>query len=521
MSETVEEKPRVGRNVAVALITQLLSWALTFAVTLVMPRYLGDVGLGQLTFAGSFAAICMVAVPLGTSSVLIRDVVKDNSRTGELLRTALLIRLPLSVLAVIVATLFVRFWNPTPEVRLLVLVTAIVGIVDTINDLFGAALAGRERLPLLYGANLADRFLTTAITLLLVFFHAPLWMFAGAGICTLVGLALRAYLLRKDLLSATVRFTREEWETTIRRAKVMIHEGWPFLGWNVFRILYGYTDPLVLQAMVKQAEVGWYALAFRLVGTSLFIPTAIMGSVQPTLTRLFYSDRPGFLRLSERITTLLIIIGMPLSCILMLLPGYMLWILHYPPSFTGCIAVIQWGGVASLLYYIATAVGTIVVAANGQKSMMNASFLACFLGPLGCVVGTYLGQRFLDNGAAGAMASDVFLEIFLIQRYLVSLGIPEVQNQLLRTLWRCFLAVIPMAVIVYVGTLFFPAIDGWQSVLAISAITVLGLVIYTVICLLLGTVDSDLIRMLMDKMGIRGSAAITVMNRLNTGRQNG
>ena len=62
---------RLVRNILVSLGTQLISWSLTFAVLLYLPRYVGDAGLGKLSFAAAFVSVFGVLVPLGTSQVLI------------------------------------------------------------------------------------------------------------------------------------------------------------------------------------------------------------------------------------------------------------------------------------------------------------------------------------------------------------------------------------------------------------------------------------------------------------------
>src|SRR5262249_7776364 len=85
----------LARNVLVPLATQPRSWAVTFVVTLSLPRYVGDTGLGKLAFATSFVAIFGVLVPLGTSNVLVKEVARDRDRAGELLAAAFLLRFPL------------------------------------------------------------------------------------------------------------------------------------------------------------------------------------------------------------------------------------------------------------------------------------------------------------------------------------------------------------------------------------------------------------------------------------------
>ena len=107
------------------LVTQLLSWGLTFAVTYYLPGYVGDAGLGSLAFAASFATLFGVVVPLGTSTLLVKEIARDRARTGELILAALALRLPLAALMTGLAVLAVRLLGYPEQTRLLVLVSAL------------------------------------------------------------------------------------------------------------------------------------------------------------------------------------------------------------------------------------------------------------------------------------------------------------------------------------------------------------------------------------------------------------
>ena len=91
---------RVARNVLTTLAAQVVSWAMSFGVMIVVTRYVGASGLGALTLAGSFAGVFGIGMALGTSTVLTRDIARDPSRTAELTGAALALRLPLGLLCI-------------------------------------------------------------------------------------------------------------------------------------------------------------------------------------------------------------------------------------------------------------------------------------------------------------------------------------------------------------------------------------------------------------------------------------
>jgi O-antigen/teichoic acid export membrane protein len=136
----------ISRNFLATLVTQLVSWVLTFIVTMYLPRYAGTDGMGRLAVAGSFIAIFSVLASLGTSSVLIKDIARDHSRAGELLGAALLVRIPLALLLGAIGYGIACLLNYATELRLFILLAAIGIVVGTVNDVLGAVLQGMEKL---------------------------------------------------------------------------------------------------------------------------------------------------------------------------------------------------------------------------------------------------------------------------------------------------------------------------------------------------------------------------------------
>ena len=62
-----QQNARVARNVMGTLITQVFTWGMSVAVTLFLPGYVKDEGMGLLGIVGSLAVITGVFVVLGTS----------------------------------------------------------------------------------------------------------------------------------------------------------------------------------------------------------------------------------------------------------------------------------------------------------------------------------------------------------------------------------------------------------------------------------------------------------------------
>ncbi len=464
---------QVGRNVLVTLATQLVSWGLAFAVTLYLPRYVGPAGLGNLAIAASVVAIFGVFVPLGTSTVLVREISRDRSRTGELLAAALLLRLPLGLLMGLLAVAAAFLLHDSPLLRLLVAVAAAGMFVGTLNDALSAALQGQENMTRQSAAVLVEKFLSSGLTIYLVIVHAPLWTLAAVALFTgAVSLVINATAFRR--LLPTLRWP------SLGAMRTLAVAGMPFMGWAVFRTLYSQTDPVVLKLIASAVTVGWYAAASRLVGTSLFLPAAITTALLPTLSRLHREDVAEFRHLARRMLCLVMLCGIPVSLTLLLVPGRIIEMLHYPAGFAGTVPVLRVGGLGVLLYYAAMALGTAVIAADGENKMMRVSAFATVLSIPACAAGALLTAHFWRNGAIGAIGSDAAVEVYLVSSYLRMLPARTFIGENVVFLGRCVAASLPMA-----------ALLAWSSHrLGFWIIAPCGLV-YAVMCLLLRCVSAQ------------------------------
>jgi O-antigen/teichoic acid export membrane protein len=431
---------RVARNVLATLGTQIVSWALTFAVTLYLPRYVGAAGLGKLTFAYAFMGVFGVLVPLGTSTVLVKEISRDRARTGELLTAVILMRLPLSIAMMGIAIAVVNLLGYSSLLRLLVILAALGTFAGTLNDALSSALQGLENLPRQSVALLVEKFLSAILTMILIFHREPLWTLGAVGLVTgMVSLLVNLSAFRSLLPSLRL----PTWITF----RGVLTAGLPFMGWSVFQTLYGQTDPIVLKFMTNDVTVGWYSAAFRLVGSTLFLPTAITTALLPTLSRLYRENEDDFVSLARRMFGIVMLCAVPIFIVLLTMPERLIAMMHYPKEFAGSIPVLRVGSFGSLLWFAGCVLGTLLIARDAQAKMFKLSVWATVLGIPACCLGSWLGNRLCGNGAVGAISSDVALEVFLVASYLRLLPRGMFNNESVLILCRAAAASVPMVLL--------------------------------------------------------------------------
>ncbi|MDX1934500.1 MAG: oligosaccharide flippase family protein [Capsulimonadales bacterium] len=483
---------KAGRNVLSSLITQIISWGLTLAVTYFLPNYAGTKGMGNIAFANSLAAVMGVAIPLGTSMLLVREVAKDRGRAVEFLVSALLLRFPLGLLVLVAATIGVPHFVSDPVKRTLVLVATVNIVVSTLSDVVSVTLQGQERFVRSNLTGLLQRGAESMLIIGLVLLKAPLWMIVAAtGVAIVLNLLMNLSAfegLRDDL--ADLLSDRAGWRRIAGTMRYLLMAGVPFLGWAVSKQLYGYTDPLVLDFIDGKSGIstGWYASAFRLIGSTLFVPVAITTTLLPTLTRLFQSDRPAFERLAALVLRLNLMLAAPIVVFTVLAANPIVrLIFHKKDLVIGTIPTLQAGGFTTLTFFVGMTIGITIVASERQKAMMKASAVGALIAVPLCFSMAMVTKKMMGNAAVGAMFSDGLLELVLITMYVRSLPFRLFDRGMMHWLGRYAVAV---------GTLGGVLLLGMQWKLGLLAIGP-AILAYGVACILLGCVDREQLKSLL------------------------
>jgi O-antigen/teichoic acid export membrane protein len=466
----------VFRNVLSTFGTQIFSWILTFVVMLFLPKYLGVDVLGKFAFASSIVVLVSAVVPLGTSAVLIKEIARDRGRTGELLIAAMVVRIPLAFVMALVALLAGRLLGCPPLTHTFLLLLSIGMIIGTANDLLSSALRGQENLPRQNLAIIIDKVLGSGLTVALIMYRAPFWTFAATGIFT-AAVSLIVNLTAFASLRSNIRYP------TRSAIRSLVLAGIPFAGWAIFQNLYGGTDPIVLGIVCDNRAVGWYAAAVRLTGMTVVFPVSLCSALMPTLARLYTQNQVEFKQVVRHMVALVTLCAIPIAAIFICIPEKAIALLHYPHTFYGTIPVLRAGGFGVLLYSIAMVLATAVVAGDGQRKMFRTSIIAVFIGVPACVIGSMTTQRIWNNGALGAMWSDLLLEVYLIQAYIRMLPADTFVRGTIALIGRCLCASLPLLVLAaFTG-------GSYSTVWRVAT----GVLIYMLVCWRLKCLDPQIL----------------------------
>lgn len=477
---------KVARNFITTLASQILSWGLTFLVLRYVPGYLGVQGVALISLAGAFSLAMTQWVSLGTNSILIKEIAQQPARTGELLVAAFAMRFLLWMAAVGVGMTVAYALRYDAYQNRLILIVLCLLLVSQINEALASALKGLEDFPRYNLATLTERFAASAIQIVMVHLKAPIWMFAlVTGISGLLGLlvALAGLWRHRSVFSGPLRALRPRRETMLFLAQA----GFPLMIGMVFIGLWEPGNKILLSKLASQEAVGWFEVAKKLGGTTMFIPATLAGVLLPTLTRLYQSDLAEFATVARRLMRLILLCAIPFAAVLIFAPGRILDLLHYPPEFHGSVPVLQALGAGIILWYLSQAATVTLLAMNQQKIIGKIGMsLAVFCLPT-CALCIWVAHRLpmLRNGALGAMVADILIEAWMLRCYARQLPPGILTWREAGVLVRALIAALPLAGLLYA----MPSFRQFYYALP-------GLALFPVLCLALRCVDKSDLEML-------------------------
>jgi O-antigen/teichoic acid export membrane protein len=391
------------KNASVLFGTQLYTWVLAVLLTLILPRYLGAVGSGQLHLAASLWAIVGIVAAFGMDALVIKEVARDPNRASELLSTSIILRSLFFLFGSVVVYFYARAVQYPEMTTNVILIIGIANFFVSVGGALQSNLQGLERMEFTSLGTAIERTLATlgSIALLLLGFGV-LQVALLSAISSLAGVLVLYFSLRQiQKPKLVVNFSVMKW---------MIKSSLPFLFTGAFIVIYGQIDTILISMFVDERGVGLYGVTDRLIGTLFFIPAIIITATGPALCRMFVSEPESFTQLLRRSFNFTILIAVPIGLGTLLIANSAV-VLLFGDGFVDSGPILAVRGIVLIFAFLNTLIGLFMIATDRQKPwtvVLGAAVLLTV--PLDIVLIPY-AERTFANGALGGALAYIFTEI--------------------------------------------------------------------------------------------------------------
>lgn len=311
---------QVLSNIAWLFTDQILQMGLGLFVGLWVARYLGPTQFGLLSYAIAFVSLFSSVATMGLGTLVVRNIARDPECKNETLGTAFGLQFTGGIITLVLTVTVIALLKPNDTLtRWLVGIIAagtIFNAFEAINFWFQSQIQSKYTV---FAKN-SVCFLVAAVRIGLVTIKAPLLAFAWVrlGEVALVGIA---YIYFYKLTGNKIK----DWQFSWERGKELLSESWPIILSGLAVYVYSKTDQIMLGAMNKNAELGYYAAAVKISEICDFLPMIVSSSIFPKLANFRKTNYEEYLNKFQIYSDIMIFLWLGVAIPISLLSP---WIVH-------------------------------------------------------------------------------------------------------------------------------------------------------------------------------------------------
>ena len=390
------------KNTSWLFAEKILRMVVGLFVGIWVARYLGPEQFGLFNYAQSFVGLFVAIAGLGLDGIIVRELVKDESKRDALLGTAFRLKLIGALLVLIALAIAVNLSQQDSLTTLLIFTIASATVFQSFNVIdfyFQAKVLSKY---IVY-ANIISLLISSLVKIGLILNDAPLLYFAYSilfdSFILMCGF-LYFYRYKKYLIS--------QWFFDKKLARSLLKDSWPLILAGVASMINMRIDQVMLGSMASFKVVGNYAAAVRISELWLMLPMLIGASIYPAIISAkkigheFYRDR--IIKTIKYMASFAI----PFAIVVTLLAGFIVDLL-YGDEYVEAkyyLAIHIWSGLPYVVFFAYSRVAII------ENITITGFYIAVFV-----VISNIILNYIFIPVYGGVGAATVSLIVHLVQHY--------------------------------------------------------------------------------------------------------
>jgi len=270
------------KNTSWLFAEKILRMVVGLFVGIWVARYLGPEQFGLFSYAQSFVGLFTAIATLGIDGIVVRELVKDESRRDELIGTAFWLKVMGALGVLVILAIAINFTSNDQYTNILIFIIASATIFQSFNVIdfyFQSKVLSKY---VVY-ANILSLFISSLVKITLILNEAPLIAFAWVVLFDSFVLACGfIYFYIKNNSTFKIQHLKFNKSTAVD----LLRNSWPLILSGI-SIGFGMrVDQIFLKEMISAYEVGIYTAGVRLAEPLAFIPMVISQSIFPKLIQM-------------------------------------------------------------------------------------------------------------------------------------------------------------------------------------------------------------------------------------------
>ena len=293
-------KNKVLNNASWIIACKIMQSACSFIIGVFTARYLGPTSYGLISYAASIVAFFLPIMQLGFSSTLVREIVNQPEREGQVLGTSLVLNIISSIACVIGITTFSFLSTPTETE------TIVVCGLYSLSLVFQAS----EMIQYWFQAKLLSKYpsIVSLVAYVVVSLYKVYILIAGKSVRWFaVTHVIEACIIASALLIIYLKCGKQKLSFSFELAKEMFSRSKHYISAAMMVVVFQQTDRLMLKWMLNETETGYYSASLTCLGITGFVFMAIIDSARPSILE---SKKRSEKEYTEKLTMLYTIVNL-------------------------------------------------------------------------------------------------------------------------------------------------------------------------------------------------------------------
>lgn len=399
---------KIFGNASWLVLSQAINTVCTFIWTILIARYLGVEEYGIYGFAISLTGILIIVADFGINTHIVREVATDNGIASKYLGNAIPLKSVFAAAAFLLVAVILFLMGCDGITITVTFLFAVQMIVLSFINLFKGAFQAFEEVK--YQA-IAEILLQVILLIFII-----ISIYADFGIFSIIlsyilsnvfALAYLYYALNKNIVRPKYEFDRQF-------CRKIIIVSMPFAITGILYCAYYYIDIIMLEHLVGSYAAGIYNAAYKLIPVQNIL-VSIYGAIFFPVMSKFFKSQDGMLMFAyEKSIKCLLMLIIPLSVLIVIYSPDLIQIIYgseYDAA-SAVLSILIWN--LSLLFILAP--GTNLLNSSHKEVAVNVIYLIG--GVFNVIVNLILIPRFSYYGAAVSTILSYAL-IMVIQRIVI------------------------------------------------------------------------------------------------------
>ncbi|KFJ42454.1 flippase [Francisella philomiragia] len=354
-------------------------------------RYLGPEKFGVLNYASSFVALFSVLTTLGLDGIVVRELVKDPSKSNTILGSAFGLKFIGFFALLIILSSVLYLTDESIYTKSIIFIVALSTMMQSFNVL-DFYFQSQVKSKFVAFANLISLIISSITKIILILCGAKLIYFAAVVVLDSFTLSIGFIYFYQSKRFGNIK----KWRFKFAVAKSLLRDSWPLILSGLAVSIYMNIDQVMINHMLGAEEVGQFAAAVRISTVWYFVPVVICSSLFPAIINAKKVSEELYYARLQRLYDLMVWMAIAIALPMTFMSDWVVNLLYGQQyNQAGSVLMIHvWAGV---FVSLGVASGRWLLIENMQKISFYRTAYGCLVN---IVLNIFLMPRYGVQGAA-------------------------------------------------------------------------------------------------------------------------